>query len=251
MIIYMATNTVNCKSYIGKTTKVLSKRIYAHKWSSVKGEKHNVYKSKFYNAIRKYGIESFVWEVLDIANNIEELNEKEKYYIDKFKTIENGYNISPGGNGGDSFSNHPNKEEIREKIRSSCTGVKRSEDFKKRNRERQIGRIISPETIEKRKRKLKGRVITPEWRAKISESLKGRKVSPEIKQKISKTLSGRKLKEQHKKRISDGQVGRKHTEETKAKISTKMRGRNITPEWREKIRQGNIGKHSKKGLTND
>lgn len=55
----------------------------------------------FYRAIRKYGWENFSWEVIEdnIATE-EELNEKEKYYIQKYDCFDNkekGYNTTSGG----------------------------------------------------------------------------------------------------------------------------------------------------------
>jgi group I intron endonuclease len=49
-------------------------------------------------AIRTYGKDNFIFEVIDTAQNIEELNQKEIDYIAKFDTvIPNGYNIKLGG----------------------------------------------------------------------------------------------------------------------------------------------------------
>jgi len=41
------------------------------------------------------------------------------WHIRDSNAIEVGYNISEGGCGGDNFTNHPDKEVIREKIRKS------------------------------------------------------------------------------------------------------------------------------------
>ena len=94
MIIYLATNILNNKKYIGITTKTLEHRMKIHKKDSVN---KNTY---FYRAIRKYGFENFKWEVIDTANTIDELHEKEKYYIALYDTFDNknkGYNSTSGG----------------------------------------------------------------------------------------------------------------------------------------------------------
>ena len=78
MIIYKATNLINDKIYIGLTTKSLEHRISVHKKDS---KRLNTY---FYQAIRKYGFENFKWEVVDTAITMEELEEKERYYIKLF-----------------------------------------------------------------------------------------------------------------------------------------------------------------------
>lgn len=245
MVIYKATNVVTGKFYIGKTIQSLKKRRYVHEWSAARGEKARGYKSKFYNALRKYGSGSFQWKIIDTANTLEELNKKERRYIAELDSIKRGYNISPGGAGGDNFTNHPNKEEIRLKISRATTGIKRSEEFKKQNRERQIGRVISPETIEKLRKKLKGKIKSQEHKDKIRQSLTGRSVPEEVRDKISAALKGRVQSAEHIEKRARSRRGTKLSEETKKKISQKLKGRVITDEWREKIRQGNIGKHKR------
>ena len=53
------------------------------------------------SAIKKYGLENFSKIILEECFNKTELNEKEIFWIDKLKTIENGYNLTEGGTGGD------------------------------------------------------------------------------------------------------------------------------------------------------
>ena len=45
------------------------------------------------------------------------MNEREKYWISFYDSTDRkiGYNIALGGNGGDTISKHPNKDEIRSK----------------------------------------------------------------------------------------------------------------------------------------
>ena len=52
------------------------------------------------SSIEKYGFDAFIVdEVFDTANSMEELNEKEMYYIEKFNSYHNGYNHTLGGEG--------------------------------------------------------------------------------------------------------------------------------------------------------
>jgi group I intron endonuclease len=95
MIIYRSINKHNGKSYIGKTEKTLETRKEWH-LSSVKQKS----KFAFHRAIAKYGAESFEWVVLDTVNNLDELNNKEKYFIKLFESFgPNGYNMTLGGEG--------------------------------------------------------------------------------------------------------------------------------------------------------
>jgi len=93
-IIYKGENKLNKKVYIGQTWRVLSKRICSHY------EKNNC--NYFYNALRKYGLENFEWEVLFQSEIQKDLDEKEKFFIKKYKSNRNefGYNLQEGGRGG-------------------------------------------------------------------------------------------------------------------------------------------------------
>lgn len=100
--IYKTTNTVNGKIYIGK-------------------EKHN---DKNYigsgrilnNAIKKYGKEVFVKEILEECS-LDIIDERECYWINHYDSTnwDIGYNITKGGTGGDTTSLHPNRELLIEK----------------------------------------------------------------------------------------------------------------------------------------
>lgn len=100
-IIYCWTNLINGKVYIGQTTdrRGIMKRYADHKNYSVNVNSPN-YNKPLPSAIRKYGINNFKLEVIDVADTIEELNKKEMYYIEKYGSLinRNGYNIREGGN---------------------------------------------------------------------------------------------------------------------------------------------------------
>jgi len=92
-IIYKATSKTSGKCYIGETIKPLHERIQAHLLQS-RSNKIN----KFQRAIIKYGINDFIWEILEeySAANKTELKKillnKEAEYIAKFDSYKNGYN---------------------------------------------------------------------------------------------------------------------------------------------------------------
>lgn len=91
-IIYKVTNVHTGNIYIGTTTKNISKRKKDHE------QKANIGKgSYFQEAIGTYGPDAFEWEQIDTANDINELAEKEKQYILKYNSLENGYNQDSGG----------------------------------------------------------------------------------------------------------------------------------------------------------
>ena len=89
-IIYKITNKVNGKSYIGQTRYTIEFR-----WKQHQHKNDNTY---FHNAIHKYGIENFSIEILEKCN-IEDLHSREIFYIAKYDTFKNGYNLTIGGDG--------------------------------------------------------------------------------------------------------------------------------------------------------
>jgi len=100
-IIYCYTNKQNGKKYIGITSRSLEEREASHIYES-KNKSNQCYNAPFKRAIRKYGIEGFNSEIIDIAETIDEACALEKYYIKKYKTYyryknSNGYNATLGG----------------------------------------------------------------------------------------------------------------------------------------------------------
>lgn len=93
--IYMITNKLNNKKYIGQS-KHIFKRWYEHYLESIKDREIN--NTVIHKAIRANGIENFNFSIIEICE-IDKLDEREKYYISLYNTtIENGgYNISHGG----------------------------------------------------------------------------------------------------------------------------------------------------------
>lgn len=100
-IIYKYTDPFG-KSYIGQTTKP-QKRKQQHKSIALGQPNSKDYYSKFHTAIRELGWDSFSYEVLKtvVAKSEYELseilNESETYYIGKYDTFDNGYNMTIGG----------------------------------------------------------------------------------------------------------------------------------------------------------
>lgn len=95
----MITNLVNGKKYIGQTTKTCSERFKGH---IIAAFEHNA-DFKLSRALRKYGIENFSVETLKECSSKNELNFFEKYFIQKYDTLKNGYNMIIGGEGGDTY----------------------------------------------------------------------------------------------------------------------------------------------------
>lgn len=90
MIIYKIENKINHKKYIGSTKKTLEQRYKRH-LRTLRAGNHN---PKFQEDFDKYGEDAFTVSVLANLKSEHELIEKEKYYIKKYNSIEDGYNYS-------------------------------------------------------------------------------------------------------------------------------------------------------------
>lgn len=89
--IYQFKNKLNNKIYIGQS-KDIEHRYKSHLYHAKNGAT-----TLLHAAIRKYGIENFTFMVLEECK-IEELNEREIFYIKEFNSLmPNGYNMQTGG----------------------------------------------------------------------------------------------------------------------------------------------------------
>jgi len=100
--IYKITNLVTGKVYIGQTSSTVEDRYKVHKKSYKNGKCH-----KLYNAMKKYGVDNFIVETICETNNP---NDDEQYYIKKYNSVKDGYNISYGGNYNKIYNDDNEKE---------------------------------------------------------------------------------------------------------------------------------------------
>ena len=132
---------------------------------------------KIADARKKYTINAFAYDILethydpDIDKLVEKLEERESYYIEKYDTVEHGFNGNYGG-----------------------TGRK--------------GQKISDDEIARRNKAREGFHHTEETKQHISESQIGRKQSDEAKAKISAGNSGKKRTEAMNKKQSERMKGK-------------------------------------------
>ena len=127
-IIYKATNTIENKYYIGQTIFTLSARKASHKRKALILNKP----SPFYDAIREYGFQAFIWEIICVCDSQEELDVKEREAIEKLGK-ENCYNAYSGGKSKFTLSDKTKEKLSRQKLKENNPryGKKMSEEEKK------------------------------------------------------------------------------------------------------------------------
>jgi hypothetical protein len=156
-ILYLTTNLINNKKYIGADSH----------------DNDNYYGSgKLIKlALKKYGTMNFKKETLEENDDIKYIFEREKYYIEMYNAnnSEDFYNISEGGRGGNMLKNE-------DSINRWKTGIKNSIQSTLKNRKGKSYEEIygkrSEEEKEKRRTALLGNKRDPDINKKISEKLK-------------------------------------------------------------------------------
>ena len=169
--VYLHTNIINGKKYVGITCQEPNKR-----WKNRTGyNPRGKGKSKFYNAILKYGWNNFEHEI--VASNLtrEEANNFEHILIISLKTnnSEYGYNITDGGDG--------------------WTRIKHTEKTKQKISESNKGKIAWN----------KGKLLTEEQKEKVRLSHLGKKCSTETKNKMSVAHKNKPNLHQRKKVLNE------------------------------------------------
>lgn len=125
-IIYRITNIKNNKVYIGQTTQGLQQRKREHVCRFNRGEREH----KLYQAFKKYGLDSFVFEELVCALSQEYLTELEIMFIYDYNSFNRGYNSTVG----DFTVSDATKEKIRNKLKGrTITWYDKILESRKRN----------------------------------------------------------------------------------------------------------------------
>lgn len=159
--------------YIGQTYENFYRRWIFHKWNLKANQHNNTYLQNSWNKygldnFRFYPIESFDLNQKDTVGK-EKLNELERYYIEKYNTFENGFNLTTGG---EECKMKPLSEESKRKIgeknRINMTGKKASEETKKKMSDAHKKIMQSEEERKKRSIKLQG---SKSYMAKCTEEL--------------------------------------------------------------------------------
>ena len=180
--IYLVTNNVNGKQYVGQTI--------------VAGNKvgHGTLMTRAY---RKHGKENFTYErICSDIDNKAFLNFAERFWIKVMGSrTPVGYNIEHGGSDKDKVS-----DETREKLRISNTGQKHTPEH--------IAKVV--ESIRNR---------SPEVKQKAGDKLRGRKRPAHIGEAVKKAHTGKTVSIETRSKIAEFNKGKVVSEETRLKLS--------------------------------
>ena len=191
MIIYTFKNKVNDKVYVGQTCRTFKERM---------GEHLRHKNTTLGKALAKYGIDNFEYKIIDEAETIEELNEKEIFWIEKLNSITPyGYNLCKGGNNTLGY-NH--KEESKEKMRLSKKGTFKGEDnpFFGKKHTHETRQKMRDAWTEERKEQLRLSAETRKYR-----TVKVRNVDTgEVFDSVKKAAEKYSLKDTHISRVCKG-----------------------------------------------
>ena len=199
--IYIITNSVNAKQYVG-ITKNLEYRWHQHRVT-------NGSSPYLHAAIKKYGIDAFVFTHIATAYDIEAAFKIERLLIIEHNTKSpNGYNLTNGGEGVQNFVF--------------------SEESKKLISEKSKLMWMNSEHVEKQK----AIRSSFEYRQNQSQKTKAAWANPEIKEKLKKPKN-------HGDKIRAIKLGHKQSEETVAKRVLKNTGKKRSDEVRQKMSAAN------------
>jgi len=201
MIIYMITNLINGKIYIGQSLFILSKRWKEH-LSNL-----NYCKNHLYSAIKKYGIGNFKIEKLLKCSNQKDLDFFEDYYIVVLNTMnpKRGYNNKRGGSGGKL------SEDVKKELSKIRKEWHKDPVNKDKHRKAVKDGMNNPDSIKKRSN------ITKKWHSNPKNKEEHRKA-------IQKAMDNPEIKERQRKALNTPEIKKRHIEGIK---------RSWTPERRE------------------
>lgn len=168
--IYKITNLVNGKSYVGQTRIGYKKRMVEHIWTAGRGRSS----TPLYKAIRKYGADAFLIELLDVVDE-DQLDMAEVNWIEKIRCLApDGYNATTGGNSRKQYC-----EESKIKTSEKLKGKKRPPHVVEKIAAALKNRKISADQMRQLHEKNTGSKRTPEQRARISAGRAGKGMSAE------------------------------------------------------------------------
>lgn len=173
-VVYIVTNLVNGKFYVGQT-----KRTAGDRWSLHKADARRGSTSYFHKAIRKHGYDAFDVQVAATASSREELLRLERLWILATGAHRRGYNLSTGGEGA------AHNREVIERMAAKLRGRRLSDAHRAKLSAIGRGRPQTQAHRAARSAALKGRQVPTEaCRLAVAEANRRRVCSPETRAKL-------------------------------------------------------------------
>lgn len=174
--VYKTTNLINGKIYVGQKKSDKFVPTYFGSGALIK------------NALKKYGRDNFKVEVIETTSSRHDLDEKEKYWIEKLESRWQfgNYNIARGGlTSGYDINDLPEwrQKEIKEKLSKAGKGRKHTLETRRKMSKTRTGMKVKRVAPGNRL----GAILTEEHKRKLSEAKKGRKLPEEQKRKMSES----------------------------------------------------------------
>ncbi len=202
--IYKIQNALNGKLYVGSAIN-FAKRFGQHLRLLRSGAHHSV---KLQRAWSKHGPDAFSITVVEFVADLDQLIEREQYWIERFDAVKFGYNMTPTA--------------------GSLLGMKHSFETKEMMRKAATGHIKSPEHRKNLSLANTGKKMSEETRQKMREAKLGKKREPhslETRAKMSASSMGKSVPKEARSNMAAAQLGKKHSAETKAKMSSSHKAR--------------------------
>ena len=187
MIVYLVTNHINGKVYVGKY--VGDDPLI--RWSAYVRHALRGAKQHLSNAIRKHGANAFIVSVIEHCTSEDELNLREAFHIERLRSNKLGYNMTTGGDG---FS----------KGNTYRVGKKLTDNHKARISQAN-SKPKSPETIERMRIAQRNHPVSEIARQRMSDAQKRRvrvPYSEELKQKMRLTRASKPRKPPTERQIA-------------------------------------------------
>jgi group I intron endonuclease len=194
--VYIHTNKINGKKYVGQTCQKPEKR-----WNHGKGYQDNPY---FWSAIQKYSWDNFDHEIISSNLTKNEADNFERILIEKLNLLNpnKGYNLKDGGS-------HGQPSEISKiNIKNAAKKRNKNPEWRKKQSESHIGLQAGENNG------MYGKKHSNEAKRKQREASLGKYPSDETREKMSISHIGER----------NPMFGKHHTDETKQKISEKASG---------------------------
>jgi group I intron endonuclease len=187
--IYLITNLVNGKKYVGKSNDP-QVRWGDHKKIATGGK--NKYPTEFFAvhaALHKYGIDKFKFEIIEEFDSEDESYKAETCWIEFYQSDNknNGYNCNKGGKGGGIPTEETKQKLIVAQNRPHIKNAKRNMMLKRHQDDPGfLGKINIGNQY------TKGRILSQEEKNHLSEVSVGRVISKDTKKKMSEAQTGSK-----------------------------------------------------------